>query len=128
MLINQTYSVLIILVQIDTTLLGFPPSLWNRIVHVCLVYYFRYQVRTIIDEGGIGRGDFGGMNCVGGAIFDQEGEEGEDGADEEEDDDNIDDEEDGEAASHGRWWGKAPPLDGEAELRSQNWRRGEKSM
>lgn len=57
------------------------------------------------------------MNGIGGAIFDQEGEEGVDTTDKPGDDEGVDDEEDRKAAAHGgqgkwvavskgRWWWK----------------------
>jgi len=65
------------------------------------VYDLWYKLRPFVDERRIGRGDFGRVDRVGSAIFDQEGEEGEDGADEEEDDYKVEDEEYCEAATHG---------------------------
>lgn len=72
----------------------------NAIIDIRLVYYLRDQLRPFIDQRRIGRWQVGGVDGIGGSVFDQKSEEGEDGADEKEDDDAIDDEEDDEAASH----------------------------
>lgn len=67
--------------QIHTTLLRLPPPLRHRIVHISLMYYLRNQLGSIVNERGIGRGNLGTVDSVCGAIFDEEGEEREDGAD-----------------------------------------------
>lgn len=87
--------------QIHATPLGLSPPLGHRIIHIGLVYDLRYKLRSLLDERGIGRWYFGRVDRVGCAIFDEEGEKGEDGADEEEDYYEIEDKEDYETAAHG---------------------------
>lgn len=72
--------------QIDTALLRFTPMLRHAVIGIRLVYQLGDELGPVVDEGGIGRGDLGAMDGVGGGIFDKEGEQGEDGAYEEEDD------------------------------------------
>lgn len=86
--------------QINATPLRLPPMLGDRVVHVGLVDDFRDQLRQIVYQGRIGCGDFGAVDGVGGAVFDEEGEKGEDAADQEGDYQSIDDEEHREAPTH----------------------------
>lgn len=79
----DAYLVFIILVQVYTTLLSLPPMLGHTIIHIRLMYDFWYQLWPVINQGGIGRGDLGGVYGVGGTIFDEEREESKDGANEE---------------------------------------------
>ena len=86
----QTHPVLIILMQIHAALLRLPPLLGHPVVDIGLVNNLRYELRSVIDAWGIRGRDLGTVNGVGGAIFNEEGEECEDGADEEDDYDGID--------------------------------------
>lgn len=86
--------------QLDTRPLRLPPVLGHAVVDVGLVDDFRDQLGQIVDQRGIGGGDLRAVDGVGGAIFNQEGEEGEDAADEEGDDEEVDGEEDGETTTH----------------------------
>ena len=83
-----------------TAPLCLPPLLGHGVIDIGLVYDFGDQLWAVLDERGIGSRYFGGMNSVGGAIFNEEGEEGEDGTEQEDDNNGVDDEEDGEAATH----------------------------
>ena len=60
--------------------------LGHAVVYICLVYDFGDQLRSIIDQRRVGRRDLGRVYGVGGPVFDEQGEEGEDGADQEYDD------------------------------------------
>ena len=95
-----TDLVFVILVQFDTRTLRFSPVLGHAVVDIGLMYYFRNQPGHVVDEGRIGSGNFRAVNGVGRAIFDQEGEEGEDTANEEGNDQEVDGEEDGETTTH----------------------------
>lgn len=64
------------------------------------MYDLRYKLRSLLDEWGIRRWYLGRMDRVGCAIFDEEGEEGEDGADEEDDYYEVEEEEYYETAAH----------------------------
>ena len=97
----STDLVFVIRVQLDTRHLRFPPVLGHAVVDVGLMYDFGNQLRHSVDQRGIRRRDFGAVDGVGGAIFNEEGEEGEDAADEEGDDEEVDGEEDGETTTHG---------------------------
>ena len=79
----ETYLVLIILVQIDTALLGFSPSLGYSIIDIGLVNDFWYELGPFVNAGRIRGRDLGTMNGVGRAVFDEQSKEGEDGAYEE---------------------------------------------
>ena len=78
----QTHLVLIILMQIHTALLSLPPSLRHGVVDVGLVNDLGDELRPVVDAWGIWGRDVGAVDGVGGAVFDEEGEEGEDGANE----------------------------------------------
>lgn len=97
----STDLVFVIRVQLDTRHLRFPPVLGHAVVDVGLMYDFGDQLRHSVDQRGVRSGDFGAVDGVGGAIFNEEGEEGEDAADEEGDDEEVDGEEDGETTTHG---------------------------
>lgn len=75
------YPVLVVFVEVDTTLLGLPPVLRHTVIYVGLVNDFRYELRTAIDQGRVGGRYFGRVYGVCRTIFDEKGEEGEDGAD-----------------------------------------------
>ncbi len=98
---GSTHLVFIIFVQIDTTPLRLPPMLGNGFVDVGLMDDFGDELGHIIDQGRVRGGDLGAVDGIGRAIFDEEGEQGEDAAHEEGNDQDINDEEDGEASTHG---------------------------
>jgi hypothetical protein len=75
--------------------------LGNGFVDVGLMDYFGDELGHIIDQGRVRGGDLGAVDGIGRAIFDEEGEQGEDAAHEEGNDQDINDEEDGEASTHG---------------------------
>lgn len=78
----QTHLVLIILVQIHAALLRLPPSLGHIIIDVCLVNDLGYELGPVVNSWRIRGRDLGTVNGVGRAVFDEEGQESEDGADE----------------------------------------------
>ena len=78
----QTHLVLVILMQIHTALLCLPPSLRHGVVDVGLVNDLGDELRPVVDAWGVRGRDVGAVDGVGGAVFDEEGEEGEYGADE----------------------------------------------
>lgn len=79
----QTHVILVILVQIHTTLLCLPPSLRHSVIDIGLVNDLRYKLRSVVDAWRIRGGDVSTVNGVGGAVFDKKSEESEDGADKE---------------------------------------------
>lgn len=68
--------------QIHTALLCFPPFLRHIVVDVGLVNDLGYELGPVINAWGIRGRNLGTVNGVGGTVFDEEGEESEDGADE----------------------------------------------
>ena len=58
------YFVLVVLVQVDATLLRVPPVFWNTLVDVGLMYYLWYQLWQIVDQGGIRCGDLGAVYSI----------------------------------------------------------------
>ena len=79
----QTDLVLIILVQIDTALLRFSPSLGYGIIDIGLVNYLGDELRPVVNAWRIRGRDLGTVNGVGRAVFDEKRQQGEDGANEE---------------------------------------------
>ena len=77
------YLVLVVLVEVDTTFLSLPPVLRHTVVYIGLVNDFRYELGTTVDQWRIGGRYFGRVYGVCRAIFDEKGEECEDGADQE---------------------------------------------
>ena len=65
------------------------------------MYYLGYVPGHIVDQRRVRGGDFGTVDCVCRAIFNQESQEGVDAVDEEDYDDTSDGKEDGEATPHG---------------------------
>lgn len=96
-----SYLVLIILMQVDTTLLRLPPMFGHTLIYICLVYYLRYQLWHVVDQGRVGSGNLGAVDGICRAIFYEESEKSEDAVDEEDNDEAVDYEENGEAATHG---------------------------
>lgn len=72
----------------------------DGVVDVRLVYDFRYELRHVVDQGGIRSGDLGAVDCTSRTIFDEQAEKGEDASYEKGHDEKVDDEEDGETATH----------------------------
>ena len=70
--------------QIHAALLRFPPSLRHSVIDISLVNNLGDELRPVVDSGRIRGRYLGTVNGVGGAVFDKESEESEDGADEEE--------------------------------------------
>lgn len=71
--------------QIHTAFLRLPPSLGHSVVDIGLVNDLGYELGPVVNSWRIRRRDLGTVNGVGGAVFDEKGEESEDGADEEDD-------------------------------------------
>ena len=69
--------------QIQTAFLCLTPMLRHALIDIRLVYDLRDQLRPIVDQRRIGRRDLGRVDGVGRSIFDEEGEQREDGADQE---------------------------------------------
>lgn len=69
--------------QIHAALLRLPPSLRHRVVDIGLVDDFGYELGPFVNAWRIRGRDLGAVNGVGGAVFDEESKESEDGADEE---------------------------------------------
>ena len=86
--------------NIDTSSLGLSPNFGHTVVDVGLVDYLGYVMRHVVDEGGIGRGDFCTVDCICRTIFDQKSEKCIDTVDEEDNDDTGNGEKDGETAPH----------------------------
>lgn len=78
----RTHLVLIIRMQIYATFLSLPPSLGHGVIDIGLVNDLGYELRPVVNAWRIRGRDLGTVNGVGGAIFDEESEESEDGADE----------------------------------------------
>lgn len=87
---RDTHLVLIILMQIQAALLRLPPSLGHGFIDVGLVDDLGYELRPVVNAGRIRGRDLCAVNGVGGAIFEEKGEESEDGTDEEDDYEGID--------------------------------------
>ena len=100
---SATYPIFIILMQIDTASLRLPPLLRYTFIYIRLVYDFRDELRAVVYQGGIGSRNLEAVDCVGSAVFDEEGKEGEDLTDQEDDDKKVDDYEDNEATTHCLW-------------------------
>lgn len=98
---KTAYNVLIIRMQLNTAALGIPPNLGNGLVFIGLVNDLGNDLRPLLDQTRVGRGKFRAVDGVGGGILDEEGEQGEDGADEDGDYNEVDNEEDEHASSHG---------------------------
>lgn len=75
-----THLVLIVLVQIDAALLRFSPSLGYGIIDIGLVNDFGYELGPLVNARRIRGRDLGTVNGIGGAVFDEQSKEGEDGA------------------------------------------------
>ena len=58
------YFVLVVLMQVDATPLCLPPVFWNALVDVGLVYYLRYQLWQIVDQGRIRCGNLGAVYSI----------------------------------------------------------------
>ena len=67
--------------HIDTALLRLPPSFRHRVIGISLVYFLRNELFAVVDQRRVWSGYFCRVDSVCGAVFDEEGEEGEDGAD-----------------------------------------------
>lgn len=97
---DATDLVLVILMQIHAGLLRLAPDFGDALVDVRLMYDLGDQLRPCLDEGRIRGGDFGMLDDVLGAIFDQKGQEGEAGVDEESDDEDVDQQENDQSTPH----------------------------
>ena len=81
----QTHLVLVILMQIHTALLCLPPSLGHGVVDIGLMNDLGDELRPVVYSWRIRWRNLGTVNGVGGAVFDEQSEKSEDGADEEDD-------------------------------------------
>ena len=68
---RNTYQILIIPMQINTTPLRLPPMLRHTIIGIGLMDNLRDQLRPILNQRRIRRRDLGRVDGVGGAVFDQ---------------------------------------------------------
>lgn len=87
--------------QINATPLRFPPMLWHALVDVRLVYNLGDVLGHVVDQRRIRGRDLGTVDCICGAGFDEEGEQGKYLVDEVDDDGADSDEEYCKAAAHG---------------------------
>ena len=71
--------------QIYTAFLCLPPSLGHGVVDIGLMNDLGDKLRPVVNAWRIWGRDLGTVNGVGGAVFDEQSEKGEDGADEEDD-------------------------------------------
>ena len=97
---KKTYPVFIIIMQLYAALLRVSPMLRNTVIDVRLVYDPGYQLWQVVDGGRVWRRYFKAVDGVGGAIFDQKGEKGEDAMNKPGDNEGVDEDEDGKAATH----------------------------
>ena len=81
----EAHLVLIILMQIHAALLCLPPSYGHRVIHIGLVNDLRYELGPVIDSWRIRGRDLCTVDGVGGAVFDEKGQESENGTDEKDD-------------------------------------------
>ena len=81
----RTHVVFVVLMQVHAALLGLPPPLRHIFVDVGLVNNLGYELGAVVNSWGIRGRDVGTMNGVGGAVFDEKGQESKDGTDEEDD-------------------------------------------
>lgn len=78
---SDTHLVLVILMQIQAALLRLPPSLGHGVIDVGLVDDLGYELGPVVNAGRIRGRNLCAVNGVGGAVFEEKGEESEDGTD-----------------------------------------------
>ena len=86
--------------QVDTALLGLSPMFWHTLIDIGLVYYLRYKLWQVVDQGGVRGGDLGAVDGICRAVFYEKCEKSENAVDEENDDEGVDQEEDGKTTTH----------------------------
>jgi len=96
----ETYFVLVISMQVQTTLLPSLPLRRNTRIDIRLVYDLWNQLRPVIDEIRAWRWDLRAVDGIAGAVFEEQGDEVAKGVEQETDYDEVDDEEDDGAAAH----------------------------